>query len=74
MTSAITGKTVADATGLFESFHGMVSGRADATKDLGKLGAFSGVREFQTRVKCATLCWHTLKAALTRKADAATTE
>lgn len=67
MTTVVKGKTVAEAEQLFEAFHGMVTGTAEPDrKMLGmKLHAFSGVKEFPARVKCANLPWHTLHAALT---------
>jgi nitrogen fixation protein NifU and related proteins len=67
MTEAVKGRSAADAEKRFQSFHDLVTSdprsepRAD---DLGKLAVFGGVREFPMRVKCATLCWHTLRAAL----------
>ncbi len=68
MTESVKGKTRAEAEALFERFHELITGRDGGTKpertDLGKLAVFSGVREFPVRVKCATLPWHTLKAAL----------
>lgn len=67
MTSAIQGKTVQQAHDLFEGFHGMVTGAPGAPIDearLGKLAVFGGVCEFPARVKCASLAWHTLQAAL----------
>jgi len=68
MTSAVKGRSIAEAEGLFHAFHEMVTcGSGDRTS-LGKLAAFSGVREFPARVKCANLPWHTLHAAL-RGAD-----
>jgi nitrogen fixation NifU-like protein len=76
MTSAVIGKTVAEAERLFDAFHAMVvdpGAPADA-KDLGKLAAFAGVRGFPARVKCANLPWHTLHAALTGDGGRATTE
>ena len=76
MTSAVKGKTVEEAERLFGSFHGMVTGK-EATgneRGLGKLEAFSGVREFPARVKCASLSWHTLRAALEATASAVSTE
>lgn len=68
MTETVKGKTRTEAEALFERFHRLITGR-DGEKDrggpeLGKLAVFSGVREFPVRVKCATLPWHTLKAAL----------
>jgi nitrogen fixation NifU-like protein len=74
MTDAIKGKSVADVRALFTRFHRMVTTAPDvAVEDLGKLSVLAGVREFPVRVKCASLAWHTLKAALDREA-AATTE
>ncbi len=76
MTQSLKGKTRAEAEELFERFHKVVTGEAvngDQAK-LGKLAVFSGVSEFPTRVKCATLAWHTLQAALQGKQDAVSTE
>jgi nitrogen fixation NifU-like protein len=68
MTDALKGRTVADARALFERFHLMVTTPPDAAvEDLGKLSVLAGVREFPVRVKCASLAWHTLKAALERE-------
>jgi nitrogen fixation NifU-like protein len=65
MTEALKGKTVAEARELFGKFHAMVTSSPDtAAADLGKLSVLSGVREYPTRVKCASLAWHTLSAAL----------
>jgi nitrogen fixation protein NifU and related proteins len=65
MTDALKGKTVDQARELFEQFHDMVTSSSDLpTPDLGKLSVLAGVREFPTRVKCASLAWHTLKAAV----------
>jgi nitrogen fixation NifU-like protein len=67
MTDAIRGKTIAEAQALFEKFHHLLtdaSPPADAEESLGKLAAFTGVRKFPVRVKCATLAWHTLNSAL----------
>jgi len=67
MTQAVKGKSKEDAERLFEEFHRMVKGELDEdveTNHLGNLKIFSGVREFPVRVKCATLPWHTLHAAL----------
>lgn len=75
MTSAVKGKTLAEAKRIFEEFHGMVTGRREGEEEiLGKLTVFSGVREFPVRVKCAALPWHTLVAALERKQEPVTTE
>ena len=71
MTDAIKGRTVEEARQLFERFHRMVTTPPDAAvEDMGKLSALAGVREFPVRVKCASLAWHTLKAALEREAIA----
>ncbi len=67
MTEALKGKTVAQAEALFERFHGVVTSPGDvpvSTDGLGKLAVFAGVREYPARVKCASLAWHTLKAAV----------
>ena len=65
MTEAVKGKDRESARALFEKVHTLLT-RQDAAPDptLGKLAALSGVREFPARVKCASLCWHTLQAAL----------
>lgn len=77
MTEAIKGKPLAEVEKLFKSFHALVTEETpeggDET-DLGKLVVFSGVREFPVRVKCATLAWHTLRAALDNKEETTTTE
>ncbi len=67
MTQAIKGKTRAEAETLFNEFHKMVTGEMNEETEpnhLGRLTIFSGVREFPARVKCATLSWHTMHAAL----------
>lgn len=65
MTEALKGRRVAEVEHLFEEFHDMVTGEeAPAGDRLGKLEVLAGVREFPARVKCATLAWHTLRAAL----------
>jgi nitrogen fixation NifU-like protein len=65
MTEALKGKTVDEARALFDRFHDMVMSSPETeAADLGKLSVLSGVREFPTRVKCASLAWHTLKAAV----------
>ena len=77
MTATLKGKTKAEAEDLFETFHKMVTADLNVTFDpleVGKLAAFSGVREFPVRVKCATLPWHTMRAALEGKAETITTE
>ncbi|MES2521209.1 MAG: SUF system NifU family Fe-S cluster assembly protein [Gemmatimonadota bacterium] len=72
MTAAVKGKTRAEAEALFGRFHAMVLGQAEGTKEeLGQLVVFSGVSRFPVRVKCASLAWHTLKAALASEGAAA---
>jgi nitrogen fixation NifU-like protein len=76
MTQSVKGKTREEAEELFEEFHKMVTGELDVETDenrLGKLKIFSGVLEFPARVKCASLSWHTLHAAL-HDEDTITTE
>jgi len=76
LTESVKGRSVADAEQLFGTMHAMLT-RDDADVDvasLGKLGALSGVRAFPARVKCASLCWHTLDAALHRKTEPVRTE
>jgi nitrogen fixation NifU-like protein len=73
MTDALKGRTVEEARALFERFHRMVTTPPDApVEDLGKLSVLAGVREFPIRVKCASLAWHTFKAALAREEQAST--
>lgn len=76
MTSAVKGKTRAEAEALFEKFHGMVTGEKGTQLDpqLGKLVVFSGVCEYPARVKCASLAWHTLRGALDSKEELISTE
>jgi len=66
MTAAVKGRTRREAEELFGRFHRLVTGTLDPSESetLGKLAVFSGVSEFPVRVKCASLSWHTLKAAL----------
>lgn len=76
MTQAVKGKNMADADRLFDEFHRMVTGGLDIENDpnhLGSLRVFAGVLEFPVRVKCASLSWHTLSAALHGE-EAVTTE
>ena len=77
MTDAVKGKTVDEARALFDRFHQMITTPFDRPVDeegLGKLAAFAGVREFPVRVKCASLAWHTLKAALSDSHQTVKTE
>ena len=73
MTDALKGVSEADARALFDEFTNMVTSDQEPDLDaLGKLAVFVGVREFPMRVKCATLVWHTLSAALKGEAEAST--
>lgn len=77
MTEALKGKTRTEVELLFHAFHDVVTGKVDpeAVHDqLGKLAVFTGVAEFPVRVKCATLAWHTVRAALDRPGERVTTE
>lgn len=81
LTEALPGKSVAQAEALFAAFHDLVTGAApaaaaaaDALVPLGKLRVLAGVREFPARVKCATLAWHTLRAALHEQAAPVSSE
>ena len=75
MTESVTGKSVEEAKGLFDEFHDMLTGVAEEQGlELGKLQVFEGVREYPVRVKCATLAWHTLNAAMEGEDDKVTTE
>ncbi|CAN5707735.1 SUF system NifU family Fe-S cluster assembly protein [soil metagenome] len=73
MTDAVKGQTLEVANDLFARFHSMVTTPPDQpVENMGKLSVLAGVREFPVRVKCASLCWHTLKAALERKEETTT--
>lgn len=76
MTDAVKGKSKLEAHGLFEKFHTMVTGRPGDPVDasLGKLAVLSGVCEFPVRVKCASLAWHTLEAALEERKETVSLE
>ena len=73
MTESIKGRTVAEADELFEGMHTMLT-QAGEHGDLGKLTVLAGVKEYPARVKCATLAWHTLHAAMHEADGTATTE
>jgi nitrogen fixation NifU-like protein len=77
MTESVKGRRLDEIERLFERFHGLLTGPptgpVDAS-DLGKLAVFSGVREYPVRVKCATLAWHTVRAALRGDAEPVKTE
>jgi nitrogen fixation protein NifU and related proteins len=72
MTEALKGRTVEEARRLFHGFHDLLTTGGDAD-DLGKLAVFAGVREYPIRIKCATLAWHAVQAALEQK-DTVSTE
>jgi nitrogen fixation NifU-like protein len=78
MTESVKGKTPAEAEAIFQRFQKLVTSDShdatDGAPDLGKLEVFSGVREFPVRVKCATLAWHTLRAALEGEEKTVSTE
>jgi nitrogen fixation NifU-like protein len=71
----VKGHTVGEVQALFERYHDLVTGRGDVEPEtLGKLAVLGGVREFPARVKCATLAWHALRAALEGAAEPVSTE
>jgi len=75
MTERLKGMKVSDVEALFHKFHAVLTEDGDETQgpELGKLSVLTGVRDYPSRVKCATLAWHTLEAALHNK-DTASTE
>jgi nitrogen fixation NifU-like protein len=76
MTEIVKGKTEAEADALFKQFHEMTTGKTEDInlEAIGKLAVLAGVREYPARVKCATLAWHTLDAALKNEAQSISTE
>lgn len=74
MTQSLKGKSAQEAEALFGQFHDLVTGSGGQPEKLGKLAAFAGVSEFPLRVKCATLAWHAMRAALHGDQDAVSTE
>jgi nitrogen fixation NifU-like protein len=74
MTEALKGKALPQAEALFQTFHTLLTIEPPKGVELGKLAAFSGVREFPVRVKCATLAWHTFQAALAGEDKTVSTE
>lgn len=76
MTTLLKGKTLAEAGEMFEQFHDLVTNddAAAEVESLGKMAVFSGVREFPARVKCASLCWHTMRNAIEAKGEVVSTE
>ena len=76
MTEAMKGKSTSEAETIFNEFHQLVTSDANGMdlEALGKLAALAGVRDYPTRVKCATLCWHTLHSALEGEDTVVSTE
>ena len=74
MTESIKGKSIVDINNLFNLFHHLVTEGKEPEQSIGKLSVFSGVAEFPVRVKCATLAWHTLQAALLNDPHSVSTE
>lgn len=74
MTESVIGKSVAEAERLFQQFHAMLTKEGEVPGELGKLAVLAGVRDYPVRVKCATLCWHTVHAALQGKGEITSTE
>ena len=77
MTEFVKGKTIEQVEADFDRFHALLAappGSTPSSEGLGKLAVFSGVREYPARVKCATLAWHALRAALEAKGETAKTE
>jgi nitrogen fixation NifU-like protein len=77
MSTMVKGKTIEEAEEIFEKFHHLITGKLDEkvnTDEVGKLAVFAGVREFPSRVKCASLAWHTLISALKEENKTVTTE
>jgi nitrogen fixation NifU-like protein len=75
MTDSVKGKTLAEVEALFDRVHRMITAPAETPPgDLGKLSVLSGVRRFPVRVKCATLAWHTLRAAVDARQEMVSTE
>jgi nitrogen fixation NifU-like protein len=75
MSEAVKGKALEEVDALYRDIHRLLTEHDyQPTRDLGKLAALSGVREFPARVKCASLCWHTLHAALSSRPATVSTE
>lgn len=75
LTEEVTGKTVEQAQALFEQFRDMAMGTSEAdVEEMGQLAALAGVREFPVRIKCATLAWHAMEAALKGRSEPIKTE
>ena len=75
MTEIVAGRSVAETEAIFARFHDLVTGDSEVDpEELGKLEVLSGVREFPARVKCATLAWHALRAAIAGEREEVSTE
>ena len=74
MTEALKGKKIDDVEHLFDAFHDVVTTDCECPKGLGKLGVLAGVRDYPSRVKCATLAWHAVRAALEKRQQPVVTE
>jgi nitrogen fixation NifU-like protein len=74
MTASVIGKPEAEVEALFHRVHAMLTGANGVAAEVGKLTVFAGVREFPSRIKCVTLAWHTLQAALSGAAEPVSTE
>jgi nitrogen fixation protein NifU and related proteins len=74
MTASVIGKPEGEVDALFHRVRAMLTGANGAAAEVGKLAVFAGVREFPSRIKCATLAWHTLQAALHGAAEPVSTE
>ncbi|MDA2937201.1 SUF system NifU family Fe-S cluster assembly protein [Acidobacteria bacterium AH-259-A15] len=74
MTETLKGKSLGEVETLFKNFHNLVTGKSSASTELAKLAVFHGVSQFPVRVKCATLVWHTLQAAIKSKPETVSTE
>jgi nitrogen fixation NifU-like protein len=74
MTEALKGKKVGDVEHLFDAFHNVVTTDCECPKGLGKLSVLAGVRDYPSRVKCATLAWHAVRAALEEHKQPVATE
>jgi nitrogen fixation NifU-like protein len=74
MTAGVIGKPEPEVEALFHRVHAMLTGANGAAAEVGKLAVFAGVREFPSRIKCVTLAWHTLQAALRGAAEPVSTE
>ncbi|GAB6068086.1 SUF system NifU family Fe-S cluster assembly protein [Methylothermus subterraneus] len=74
MTELVKGKTLAEAEKLFTAFHEIVTGHGESLAALGKLAVLAGVRQYPSRIKCATLPWHALEAAIQGRQEPVSTE